>query len=127
MSIARIKLAVNVDLDPVPGVFNTIASAERCIQDILNMHISHYKPTVSFEKYIETVKHTDQAILVTEESTRPGGIFFMNDQAIVGHYYIKSDLEEKRDLVLPPRIFRKCFVFVDGENPNAWRFVEEIA
>jgi hypothetical protein len=42
----RIKLGVYVDLDPMPGAFNTPDSAKQAVLSVLNMHISHYNPSV---------------------------------------------------------------------------------
>lgn len=47
----RIKLAVYVDLDPIPGTFHTAESAQHCVRNILNDRIEHYNPTVSIEQY----------------------------------------------------------------------------
>lgn len=42
----RIKLTVEVDLDPVPGVFHTAESARECVQSLLENGIPFYNPTV---------------------------------------------------------------------------------
>lgn len=42
----RIILEVIVDLDPMPGTFNTVESALSSIQAILLSSIGHYNPVV---------------------------------------------------------------------------------
>lgn len=46
MAAKRIKLEVEVDLDPVPGAFHTKERAELAVQYILKNAIPHYNPTV---------------------------------------------------------------------------------
>ena len=45
--MARIKLEVRVDLDPVPGAFHSADSAREIVEDILCRSIPHYYPVVS--------------------------------------------------------------------------------
>ena len=51
MKRTRVKLAVYVDLDPLPGGFHTAESAQHNIRALLDHQILHYKPTVSIESY----------------------------------------------------------------------------
>ena len=43
----RIKLVVEVDLDPIPGGMYSRESARVAVQAILNDRIKHYNPTVN--------------------------------------------------------------------------------
>jgi hypothetical protein len=45
----RVKLEVEVDLDPFPGTFHTEESARATVEIILNQRINHYNPTVSIK------------------------------------------------------------------------------
>lgn len=47
MERKRIRLIVEVDLDPVPGIMSTPVSAQSVIHSILSERISHYNPTIS--------------------------------------------------------------------------------
>lgn len=47
----RIKLAVYVDLDPVPGTFSTANSARAAVEAILKNQIEHYNPGVWVDHY----------------------------------------------------------------------------
>ena len=57
----RIKLEVEVDLDPSPGAFSNTASARYLVEQILNDRISHYHPQVAmlpspvFDPLVEVV------------------------------------------------------------------------
>lgn len=51
MERTRVKLAVYVDLDPVPGTFHSADSARNSISSILLQTIPHYEPMVSIESY----------------------------------------------------------------------------
>lgn len=42
----RIRIAIAVDLDPVPGDFHTVESAEKIVQTILLDRLPHYNPVV---------------------------------------------------------------------------------
>lgn len=44
--MTRIKLAVTVNLDPMPGVFHTANSAEGVIKRMLINNMGHYNPDV---------------------------------------------------------------------------------
>lgn len=57
MHRTRIKLAVYVDLDPMPGVFHSAESARHGVASILMGQIEHYKPTVSIESYDSSQQH----------------------------------------------------------------------
>lgn len=52
MERTRVKLAVYVDLDPVPGTMHTAESAEQVIGGMLNRSIPHYNPSVLFEEEV---------------------------------------------------------------------------
>lgn len=39
-------LIVTIDLDPVPGSFHTVESAQEIVQAMLNSSIPHYNPDV---------------------------------------------------------------------------------
>lgn len=43
----RVKLIVEVDLDPIPGAMHTPMSAMEFVFAILNQRIPHYDPEVS--------------------------------------------------------------------------------
>ncbi len=45
MDRKRVKLIVEVDLDPVPGAFHTKESAVFYVQSILMRSIPHYDPS----------------------------------------------------------------------------------
>jgi hypothetical protein len=47
MDRTKVKLTIEVELDPIPGVFSTPESAEETLQDILENCIPHYNPTVT--------------------------------------------------------------------------------
>lgn len=49
MQRKSIKLAVYVDLDPVPGTFDSAESAQNVVRGILNSRIPHYNPIVMIE------------------------------------------------------------------------------
>lgn len=49
MERTRIKLAVYIDLDPVPGAFHSAESAKSIIHKMLVLQIGHYNPMVSIE------------------------------------------------------------------------------
>lgn len=49
MERTRVKLAVYVDLDPVPGLFHTADSARNAIGNMLQDAVPHYNPMVSIE------------------------------------------------------------------------------
>lgn len=49
MERTRIKLAVFVDLDPVPGAFNTSEDVQSRIQNMLDHSIPHYNPKIDIE------------------------------------------------------------------------------
>jgi hypothetical protein len=51
MARTRIKLAVCVDLDPVPGTFHTAESARNVVEALLNRAIASYIPTVVVESW----------------------------------------------------------------------------
>ena len=51
MNKTRIKLAVYVDLDPVPGEFHTAESTQHHVRNLLQGAIPHYNPMVSIESY----------------------------------------------------------------------------
>lgn len=59
MNRIRIKLAVYVDLDPVPGTFGSADSARNVVGTMLQNQIPHYNPTVSIESY-DTTKHPNE-------------------------------------------------------------------
>jgi hypothetical protein len=123
----RIRLIVTVDLDRTPGTFNTPESVVRGMQSMLLSRIGHYNPVVQFaEEIVE--KPIITAILISEENLAAGGLFFMNDLAgmRVGYYYIQSTEPEQPVLYLHPRLFRKCYRFVETESPKYLRRVEEI-
>lgn len=123
----RIKLAVYVNLDPVQGVMHTSRSAADNVQAALDNVMGHYRPRVDMEDIHEIgLQYKDQAIFVREHMTEAGGIFFMNDKAVVGWWCVRSTLKDKRDLFLPAHIFRKCFVFGDVTNTAGWSAVVEI-
>lgn len=46
MERTRIKLAVYIDLDPVPGTMHTAENAQSVIQNMLNTGLGHYNPAV---------------------------------------------------------------------------------
>lgn len=46
MERKRVKLEVLVDIDPLPGAFDSPAAAVEAVRQILNDRISHYNPTV---------------------------------------------------------------------------------
>lgn len=46
MERTRIKLALYVDLDPVPGAMHTAENAASVIQNMLDTSIGHYNPAV---------------------------------------------------------------------------------
>lgn len=46
MERTRIKLAVYIDLDPVPGAMHTAENAASVIQSMLNTAVGHYNPAV---------------------------------------------------------------------------------
>jgi hypothetical protein len=120
----RIKLEVYINLDPTPGVFHTAESAQATIRNILQTYIPHYNPTVSAAMPIHS---TDLAKLIRKDDVTVGGEFFMNDEAVVGWWCIKSTLPGKRDLYLPAHIFRKCFHLADVTTVHGWQAVVEIA
>lgn len=127
--MTRIKLAVYVDLDSVPGAMHSAESAQNYVRQVMLNCFPHYKPTVSIEKYDATQENAgykDQAIRISLSNS-----FIIDDSdtrtdLVEGWYLIKSDDPFKKDLVLPPHIFRRCFKFVDEEAANAFRFVQEI-
>lgn len=43
----RVCFIINVDLDPIPGVFHTQESAQDLLQWIFTENISHYSPIIS--------------------------------------------------------------------------------
>jgi hypothetical protein len=51
--MARIKLEVYVDLDPIPGTFHSKESARNVVARILKQQIGHYNPMVSTTNYQE--------------------------------------------------------------------------
>jgi hypothetical protein len=51
MERKRVKLAVYVDLDPVPGTFHSAESAQNTVRRLLKQSIPHYNPLVSIESY----------------------------------------------------------------------------
>ncbi len=51
MKRTRIKLAVYVDLDPMPGTFHSAESAQNAVRGLLLHSIEHYDPMVSIESY----------------------------------------------------------------------------
>jgi hypothetical protein len=122
----RIKLLVEVNLDPMEGTFSTAASALEYVGGLLSRVLSSYKPTVAFAGYAESF-YEDFAMLVTEESKEVGGPFFMNERVIIGWYYITSTDPNKIDLCLPPHIFRRCFRWVEENiNEKNYNKVQEI-
>jgi hypothetical protein len=68
MERTRIKLAVYVDLDPVPGNFHSADSARNAIANMLDARIPHYNPMVSIESY-DTSKHPNE---VRRFAAKPG-------------------------------------------------------
>lgn len=46
MNRKRARMTVIVDLDPVPGTFHTVESAEEQVRRILREAINHYHPIV---------------------------------------------------------------------------------
>lgn len=46
----RVTLIVEVDLDPVPGLFHTAKSAQETVQSMLDASMPHYNPTVTLKK-----------------------------------------------------------------------------
>jgi hypothetical protein len=116
-----------VDLDPIPGVFHTAASAHEQVLRILQERISHYNPEVTFGGY--GFRYKDQAIRILPVHLEPGGWFHGADVSVIGWYCVKSDDPRKRDLYLPPHIFKKCFRWVSEDHddyPHQFSFVEEI-
>lgn len=122
----RIELNITLDLDPVPGAFHTGQSALDIVTEILESRLGHYHPEVAFTREFETSIYVDRAILVRDEHFRAGGHFFMNQQAVVGWYCVRSSDPMMKDLYLPPRNFRRCFQWVEEESPNQFRLVKEI-
>lgn len=59
MERTRIKLAVYVDLDPVPGTFGSADSARNMVNAMLQSQIPHYNPVVSIESYDTSAIETD--------------------------------------------------------------------
>lgn len=57
MSRTRIKLAVYVDLDPMPGTFHSAESARNAVNGLLHQNVPHYKPLVSIEIYDTSKPH----------------------------------------------------------------------
>lgn len=57
MDSTRIKLAVYVNLDPVPGTFHSADSARNVVSNMLLQRIPHYNPTVSIESYDTAKEH----------------------------------------------------------------------
>lgn len=51
MERTRIKLAVYVDLDPVPGQFHSAESAQNAVRAMLAAQVEHYNPMVTIESY----------------------------------------------------------------------------
>jgi hypothetical protein len=51
MNRTRIKIAVFVDLDPVPGTFHSAESARKVIDYSLQSIIGHYNPATVIESY----------------------------------------------------------------------------
>lgn len=49
MSRTRIKLNVYVDLDPLPGAFDSAESAQMHVRAVLRRHLEHYAPEVTVE------------------------------------------------------------------------------
>lgn len=45
--MAKVKLQVEVDLDPIPGAFHTKEQARRDVAIMLTMQIPHYNPVVT--------------------------------------------------------------------------------
>lgn len=45
----RVKLEVEIDLDPVPGEFHTDKSARDAIRIVLYHRFGHYNPTVDIK------------------------------------------------------------------------------
>lgn len=46
MERTRVKMAVYIDLDPVPGTMHTPESAASVLQNMLNTAVGHYNPHV---------------------------------------------------------------------------------
>lgn len=44
-----VTLEVTINLDPVPGSFHTVESAQEQVQAMLNSMVPHYKPTVAIK------------------------------------------------------------------------------
>lgn len=51
MERTRVKLAVYVDLDAIPGEFHSADSARNVVSAMLQSQIGHYNPVVSIESY----------------------------------------------------------------------------
>ena len=122
----RICLRVTVDVDMTPGTFSTPESVVRGMQSMLLSRIGHYNPVVQFmEEVVE--KPTILAVRISEESLVDGGIFYGNNLAArrVGYYYVESSDQTEPVLYLHPRLFYKCYRFIEPEVPNCLRPVEE--
>lgn len=61
MKKTRIKLAVYVDLDPVPGAFHSAESARNAVAHQLMDAIPHYNPMVSIESWDTSKDHGEKA------------------------------------------------------------------
>lgn len=125
----RIKLNVEVDLDPIPGTFHTAGQAHESVLYILKERIPHYNPEVNFGGYAQPPRrfYRDRAIFTTPRHLMAGGPFFMAHEAEVNWYCVRSEDPEKHDLWLPPYIFRKCFRFLGNDSfPEEFSLVEEI-
>lgn len=72
MDRTRIKLAVYVDLDPIPGAFHSADNAQHHVRNMLNEAIPHYNPAVSIESYDSSEQHGEQkstAIVIKAHET----------------------------------------------------------
>lgn len=45
----RIKMVLEINLDPVPGVFHTKEDARDIVDRILKNQLGHYDPSVNFQ------------------------------------------------------------------------------
>lgn len=127
MERERVSFTVQVDLDPTPGAFHSAAGARMALLDILTQRIPYYNPEVSREGFVSSqMRYADKAMFITEKSVRPGGEFFMQNEAVVGWWCVRSEDPIKRDLFLPPHIFHKCFRGAEPQVDEDWSEVQEI-
>jgi hypothetical protein len=54
--LTKIIIAIEVELDPIPGAFHTKQDAVRTVDAILNGRISHYNPRVLEDLVVHEVK-----------------------------------------------------------------------